>query len=355
MLSAKMDLLMKRLDKRAGEKNEVMHIHDSSMTCEEYGETGHSGNNYPELQEDVNYINNNNYYRPQQNQDWNQQQRPNYSHIFNAGSYWSDPSTRGWNDESLLIKKGDPGRLVIPISIGSVNFNEVICDFGAIVNIMPKVIYERMFDYPLLYTTMCLQLADQSLYHAKGILEDICVRAGNSYVPVDFVVVETGGDEKSPIILGRPFLNTARAIIYANNAKICFNIKGKRESFSFKNQVLQFLAHLQHAYEPKKKKKNRRNKNKNKNKKPQQTETVRMVTTVHREHDHQLKSLHLIKKDDPGVPTIECMINRSSFQKVVRDIGSGVNIMAKVTYKYLYSTMPLYPTYAQLQMADQTF
>jgi hypothetical protein len=87
------------------------------------------------------------------------------------------------------------------------------------------------------------------------------VRVGNSYVPAYFMVVETGGDEKSPIILGWPFLNTAKAIIYANSAKICFNIKGKRESFSFKNRVLQFLAHPQHTYEPKKKN-NRRNKNK---------------------------------------------------------------------------------------------
>jgi hypothetical protein len=77
-------------------------------------------------------------------------------------------------------------------------------------------------------------------------------------------------------------------------------------------------------------------------------ETVRMVTAVHREHDHQLTSPHLIKKDDLGVPTIECTINQSSFQKVVCDTGSGVNIMAKVTYEYLYGTMPLYPTYAQL-------
>jgi hypothetical protein len=92
-----------------------------------------------------------------------------------------------------------------------------------------------MFDYPLSYTTMCLQLADQSLCYAKGILEDIYVRVGSSYVPADFIVIETGGDEKSPIILGRPFLNTAGAIIYANAAKICFNIRGKRETFSFKN------------------------------------------------------------------------------------------------------------------------
>jgi hypothetical protein len=72
MLSAKMDLLMKRLDERAGEKNEVMHIHDSRMTCEERGETRHSGSSCPELQEDVNYLNNNYYYCHQQNQGWNQ-------------------------------------------------------------------------------------------------------------------------------------------------------------------------------------------------------------------------------------------------------------------------------------------
>jgi hypothetical protein len=85
---------------------------------------------------------------------------------------------------------------------------------------------------------------------------------GNSYVPADFVVIETGGDEKSPIILGRPFLNTARAIMYANTAKIYFNIKGMRETFFFMDKVLQFPAHPQHSYEPKMKN-NRRNKNKN--------------------------------------------------------------------------------------------
>jgi hypothetical protein len=122
-----------------------------------------------------------------------------------------------------------------------------------------------------------------------------------------------------------------------------------RETFSFKNRVLQFPVHLEHAYEPKKKN-NRRNKNKSKskNKKPQQMETVSMITVVHREHDHQLKSSHLIKKDDPGTPTIECTINRCSFQKAICDTGSGVNIMAKVTYEFLYGTMPLYTTYAQL-------
>jgi hypothetical protein len=77
MLTAKVDLLIKRLEEQMGEKKEVLHIHDSHETCEECGDTGHSGSNCPELQEDVNYIINNNY-RPQQNQVWNQQQRLNY-------------------------------------------------------------------------------------------------------------------------------------------------------------------------------------------------------------------------------------------------------------------------------------
>jgi hypothetical protein len=62
MLSAKMDLLMKKLEYRISEKKEVMHIHDSLMTCEVCGDTRHSGNNCPETQEDVNYIKNNNYH-----------------------------------------------------------------------------------------------------------------------------------------------------------------------------------------------------------------------------------------------------------------------------------------------------
>ena len=70
MLAAKMDLMMTRLDERSIEKKEVMHIHDSGMTCEECGEIGHTGTNCLDLTEDVNYnINNNNYYyHPQQNQ-----------------------------------------------------------------------------------------------------------------------------------------------------------------------------------------------------------------------------------------------------------------------------------------------
>ena len=59
------------------------------------------------------------------------------------------------------------------------------------------------------------------------------------YAPADFVVIETSSDERAPIILGRPFLNTSRAVIYASAVKIDFYIKGRKETFTFKNKTTQ--------------------------------------------------------------------------------------------------------------------
>jgi uncharacterized coiled-coil protein SlyX len=100
MLSAKIDLLMKKFDERTIAKNEVMHIHDSRMTYEECGGTSHSGSNYPKIQEDVNYINNNFNNRPQQNQGWNQQSRPNYSGNY-SGNYQGNNINNNFNQPPL--------------------------------------------------------------------------------------------------------------------------------------------------------------------------------------------------------------------------------------------------------------
>ena len=67
---------------------------------------------------------------------------------------------------------------------------------------MPKVNYDQINGDTLLYTNMRLQLADQSLCYPKGILEYAIIRVGQSYVPIDFVVLKTGGDVRAPIILG---------------------------------------------------------------------------------------------------------------------------------------------------------
>ena len=79
-----------------------------------------------------------------------------------------------------------------------------------------------------------------------------------------------------------------------------------------------------------------------------------MINTLRSEYDHLLASPFLAKKDDPDVPMIECTIGQRIFHNTFYDIGSGVNITSKVTYDYLFGDEPLFPTYIQLQMADQS-
>jgi hypothetical protein len=146
--------------------------------------------------------------------------------IHNVAYHYIEPLMGRWIDYSLSDKKGDPERPVIPIAIGPHIFQEAVYDFRASVNIMPKVIYKKILGEPLLYTNMHLQLADQSVCYLKGVLEDIIVRVGQSYVPLDFVVLEVGGDARAPIILGRPFLSTMKSIIYIDSAKDFFHNQG---------------------------------------------------------------------------------------------------------------------------------
>ena len=151
---------------------------------------------------------------------------------------------------------------------------------------MLKVIYDKINGDTLLYTNMRLQLGDQSLCYPKGILEDIYVWVGQSYVPVDFVVLETGGDVRTHIMLARPFLSTTKAIIYADSAKIYFTIKDKKEKFSLKSRILQSPSHPQKAYLPEEttvsKKKSNQRRRKNKTGQPQE-ETINMINTLRSE------------------------------------------------------------------------
>ena len=72
MLAAKIDLLMKRLDDRAAEKEAMkstVQAMDSHMTREICGEVGHSGNDCPETREEASYMNNG--FHQQNNNGWN--------------------------------------------------------------------------------------------------------------------------------------------------------------------------------------------------------------------------------------------------------------------------------------------
>jgi len=141
--------------------------------------------------------------------------------------------------DPLLMKKNDPGCPTITCSIGAQHFSNALCDLGASVSVIPKVVYDKLNHHALAPTAMCLQLADQMVRYPTGIAENIPVKIRNFFIPVDFVVLDMEVDAKTPLILGTPFLSTANAHIDVGAGEIQLNINDQQEKFAFKPKVEQ--------------------------------------------------------------------------------------------------------------------
>ena len=141
-----------------------------------------------------------------------------------------DFSKNGWG---FPIKKGDPRNPIITCSIGPHTFHNAICDLGSSIYIMSKETYDKLFYSPLASTSVYLQLADQSTHYLEGVATDLLVKVRSTYVPIDFMILDMGNTEDTPLILGRPFLNTANACIYVVSRKIQFHFAGRKEIFAF--------------------------------------------------------------------------------------------------------------------------
>jgi hypothetical protein len=136
--------------------------------------------------------------------------------------------------EGLPGKMGDLGVPTISCLIGTQKFDQALCDLGPSVRTMPKVIYDQLNHDSLVPTFMHLQLADQLNRRPVGIANDIPVRIRNSFVPVDLMVLEIDFYCQTPLILGRSFLSTARAMIDVAAGIIKLNTNRKEETFTFK-------------------------------------------------------------------------------------------------------------------------
>nr|KYP65455.1 hypothetical protein KK1_011690 [Cajanus cajan] len=116
----------------------------------------------------------------------------------------------------ILEKCKDPGTFYIPCIIGNNKFENVMLDLGASINVMPLFIFKSLSLGPLQPTGVVIQLANRSVAHTIGFVEDILVRVGELILLVDFYVLnmEKGFSHGSvPSILGRPFLKTAHTKI----------------------------------------------------------------------------------------------------------------------------------------------
>ncbi|GJY02540.1 reverse transcriptase domain-containing protein [Tanacetum coccineum] len=121
------------------------------------------------------------------------------------------------NCSAVLLKKlpeklGDPGKFLIPCDFPELDECLALADLGASINLMPLSVWKQLSLPELTSTRMTLELADRSVAHPKGVAEDVFVKVGKFYFLADFVVVDYDVDPQVPLILGRPFLRTARAL-----------------------------------------------------------------------------------------------------------------------------------------------
>ncbi|GKF10680.1 reverse transcriptase domain-containing protein, partial [Tanacetum coccineum] len=140
------------------------------------------------------------------------------------------------NYSAMLLKKlpeklGDPGKFLIPCNFPGMDVCHALAHLGASINLMPLSIWKTLSLPELTPTRITLELADRSITHPKGLVEDVYVKVGKFHFPTDFVVVDFEADPRVPLILGRSFLRTGRALIDVYGEEI--NLRPDNEAITF--------------------------------------------------------------------------------------------------------------------------
>ncbi|GJS07822.1 reverse transcriptase domain-containing protein [Tanacetum coccineum] len=145
----------------------------------------------------------------------------------------------------LPKKLRDPGRFLIPCEFFGINTCNALADLGASINLMPYSVWKNLSLPELTPTCMTLELADRSISEPIGIAEDVYVTVGKFQFPADFVVVDFEPDPRVPLILGRSFLKTSRALIDVYEGEITLRVG--REAITFNlDQTSRYTANYNH-------------------------------------------------------------------------------------------------------------
>nr|GFC39955.1 reverse transcriptase domain-containing protein [Tanacetum cinerariifolium] len=122
------------------------------------------------------------------------------------------------NCSAVVLKKlpeklGDQGRFLIPCDFTRLDNCLALADMGVRINLMPLSIWKKLRLPTLNDTKMVLELADRTISKPTGVAENVFVKVGKFYFPADFFILDFVADPRVPLILGRPFLSTAHALI----------------------------------------------------------------------------------------------------------------------------------------------
>ncbi|XP_017974470.1 PREDICTED: uncharacterized protein LOC108661551 [Theobroma cacao] len=103
------------------------------------------------------------------------------------------------------------------------------------VSFMPLTTTRKLQLNKIQPTIVSLQLADKTIRYLVGIIEDILVKVGKLYIPMDFIMLEMEDDIEILFILGRPFLAIVGVIIDVKNGKITFKVGEEEVEFNVFN------------------------------------------------------------------------------------------------------------------------
>ena len=135
--------------------------------------------------------------------------------------------------QKLPPKCGDPGMFTIPCVIGDITFQKAMLDLGASINIIPYSLYKSLKLGTLVETGVVIQLADRSNAYPKGIVEDVLVKVGELIFPADFYVLEMEHEKHvAPVLLGRPFMKTAKTKIDVDTGLLTMEFDGCQVEFN---------------------------------------------------------------------------------------------------------------------------
>ena len=140
---------------------------------------------------------------------------------------------------SLPEKMQDPGSFTIPCEIGHADMGKALCDSGASINLMPFAVAKRLSLGELTPTAMTLQMADKTLAHPEGILEDMLIKVGKFIFLVDFIVIDIEEDKQVPMMLGRHFLATGAALIDVKKGELTLRVGDEVVHFNLNHSLKQ--------------------------------------------------------------------------------------------------------------------
>ncbi|GJT23054.1 reverse transcriptase domain-containing protein [Tanacetum coccineum] len=154
------------------------------------------------------------------------------------------------NCSAVVLKKlpeklGDPGRFLIPCDFSEFDSYLALADLGASINLMPLSIWKKLQLSGLTETKMVLELADRTISKPTGVAENVFVKVGKFYFPADFVVLDFIADPRVPLILGRPFLRTAHALIDVYEGEI--TLRNDDQSLTLKCGDAPLYVNIQEA------------------------------------------------------------------------------------------------------------